>query len=504
MKQKLAAFFTNHWDAVLASIAGSLFIYYFTRHSGIGISPDSVMYQSTAENIRNHFSFRDFNNMPLVDFPLGYPSLLALASFLSGSAVLAVAPVLNALLFSAVIIMTSVIIQGMRFSSRWYKLALLSVIACSPALLEVYSMLWSETLFIFWILLFLIVARAYLAGHRSGQLWALALIASIAMVTRYAGISLLITGIAAILFDGQLARRRKIKHLLLFIGVGSFLFACNLIRNHFIAGSLTGVRETATRSLGDNIAGMAGTVASWFPFLQDHLVPALIVLGIVCCLAAYAFVFRLLQQQYFSGYETLVSCFLLVYISFMLFIASVSRFEELSSRLLAPMYIPLLITASCWLVPVIRRAFSPWRQLWIVFAVALLAAFHGHHYRLNAEAWEGIKDAGMPGYSEDSWTQSTTIAYTRQNNTSFTGPVYANANDAVYFLTGVHALPLPHKEIGREINELLGQQRFFLIWLNDGENNDLIGLDFIRRHCNVTLVQTLDDGAVYLCMPAHQ
>jgi hypothetical protein len=503
MKQKLTGFLSTHWDAILASIAGSLFIYFFTRHSGIGISPDSVVYQATAENIRSHFSFRDFNNMPLVHFPLGYPTLLALASFLSGSSVLAVAPVLNALLFSGVIIMTSVIISGYRNSSRWFKLFFLTVIACSPVLLEVYAMLWSETLFIFLVLLFIIACRAYLGGHRRGQLWAMTLVVSVAMVTRYAGICLLLTGIAAILFDGNLARRRKIKRLLVFASVGLSLFICNLVRNYFIAGSLTGVRETASRSLGDNIAGMAATISDWFPFLQGYTIPAVIVLAAIFCLALYMLGFRLLQQQYFEGYDTLISCFLLVYISFMLFVASVSRFEELSSRLLSPMYIPLLLTATSWLVPVVRRVLWPWRMVAIVSGLLIFAAFHLHQYRVNAEAWEGIKDAGMPGYTEDSWTQSPTITYVQQNHTSFTGPVYANANDGVFFLTGVHALPLPHKEISREISNLLGQQKFFLVWLNDGENTDLVGMAFIRQHSTVTLVQQLEDGAVYLCTPGN-
>jgi hypothetical protein len=154
-------------------------------------------------------------------------------------------------------------------------------------------------------------------------------------------------------------------------------------------------------------------------------------------------------------------------------------------------------------VPVTRRALRPWRMAVIICGLLLFAVFNFHQYRVNAEAWEGIKDAGMPGYTEDSWTESPTIAYVRQNHTSFTGPVYANANDGVFFLTGVHALSLPHKEIRREINSMLGQQKFFLVWLNNGENTDLVGMDFLRQHTAVTLVQELEDGAVYLCTPGN-
>jgi hypothetical protein len=287
MKQKLTGFLSTHWDAILASIAGSLFIYFFTRHSGIGISPDSVVYQATAENIRSHFSFRDFNNMPLVDFPLGYPTLLALASFLSGSSVLAVAPVLNALLFSGVIIMTSVIISGYRNSSRWFKMFFLTVIACSPVLLEVYcNALVRNPVHLPGTIIHNCLPRlswrasqGTVMGDDAGRVCCHGnpVCRHLPAADRHRRYPL----------RWQLARRRKIKRLLVFTSVGLSLFICNLIRNYLIAGSLTGVRETASRSLGDNIAGMAATIADWFPFLQGYTIPAVIVLAAIFCLALY-------------------------------------------------------------------------------------------------------------------------------------------------------------------------------------------------------------------------
>jgi hypothetical protein len=100
--------------------------------SGIGISPDSVNYESAASNIRNHFSFTDFNGRPLVDFPLGYPSFLAFISWITGVSVLHVAPVVNCFLISGVIFLTSIIIDSFQHKSKIYKIAILSLIACSP------------------------------------------------------------------------------------------------------------------------------------------------------------------------------------------------------------------------------------------------------------------------------------------------------------------------------------------------------------------------------------
>ena len=46
--------FLREIDSVIAGIAGFILIYIWTRHSGIGVSPDSIVYMSTAANIRHH------------------------------------------------------------------------------------------------------------------------------------------------------------------------------------------------------------------------------------------------------------------------------------------------------------------------------------------------------------------------------------------------------------------------------------------------------------------
>ena len=120
-----------------------------------------------------------------------------------------------------------------------------------------------------------------------------------------------------------------------------------------------------------------------------------------------------------------------------------------------------------------------------------------HHYSLNAGAWEGIKDAGIPGYTEDSWTESPAISFIKKNKPLFTYPVYSNANDAVYFLTGLHVLPLPHKEITSEINTFLQPVSFYVIWFTDGDNPDLVSFDFIKQHKKLVSTQVFTDGNIY-------
>jgi hypothetical protein len=503
MKERVISFFRLHTDALFAATAACIFIYCFTRHSGIGISPDSVMYWSTATHIREQFAFTDFNGLPLTDFPLGYPSLLALLSFLSGISVLALAPVCNAVLISTLILLSSHLLQQDGRFPQPFKALLLALLACSPALLEIYAMLWSETLFLVEGLLLLTVLHRYGKTHRSGSLLFCGLITAFAFVTRYAGISLLALGFGMLLLDPELSVRKKIKHIAVYVLLSVSLAAVNLIRNHYASGHSTGVREKALRGLSDNLQQMGSVFSGWFPFSFSNMV-AMVAVVMILLLCLFYFLNRWLQASYFWTASTLITGWFLSYAVFILGIATVSRFEDLSSRLLSPLYIPLLIIVSGALLQW-RLLFSGLtRKFFMLLLLLFYAAFHYNHYQLNAEAWEGIKDAGMPGYAEDSWQQSPAVNWLRQHKDSLPQPLYANAPDAVFFFTGLKALPLPHKDISTEHLQLLRQKNLTLVWLVDGENTDLVGLPFISKQYDTSQRRLLEGGTVYYLKPLNQ
>ena len=72
---------SNNLDSLLVALMGFFLIQIFSRHSGIGISPDSVTYLSAARHLVQGKGFISFDNLPVVDFPFGYPFFLAIISF---------------------------------------------------------------------------------------------------------------------------------------------------------------------------------------------------------------------------------------------------------------------------------------------------------------------------------------------------------------------------------------------------------------------------------------
>ncbi len=93
---------------------------------------------------------------------------------------------------------------------------LLACIVLSPALQEVYSMLWSETIFLLLLLLFTIAIKKYL--ERPGMKWLIisAVLVSLACVNTVCGIVLVGIGLFLIFFEGKLSWGKRIQHCICF------------------------------------------------------------------------------------------------------------------------------------------------------------------------------------------------------------------------------------------------------------------------------------------------
>ena len=229
-------------SALFSAIAGFCIILLFTHHGGIGVSPDSVVYTSVARNIYYHHQLEAYNHMPLVDFPVFYPVFLSVSVFVSGLVLVALGPVLNGLLFGLLIYLCGVAFRksSTTITTRW---ALYISLIISPALLDVYTMLWSETLFIVLSIVLLLLTYRYCQKTSLTVLIGMAVCAGLACITRYAGITLIATGGFIILFRLATPLRKRIGHTLLFGSVSSAFLLANLLRNAQITCTLTGVRE---------------------------------------------------------------------------------------------------------------------------------------------------------------------------------------------------------------------------------------------------------------------
>jgi len=491
--------FKKNIDSFIAAIAGFIIIFLFTRHGGIGISPDSVVYSTAAENLKANTVFKDFTGNAVVNFPILYPLFLSAVMRITSLKLFLLAPYLNAFLFAAVIYLSGNIMEQFSHKSKWFKVAVLSCIVLSPGLLEDYSMLWSETIFIFLQLLFMTLMHRYFQFHSRKVLIAAAMIASLACITRYAGITIIATGGLVILMDTKLRWRKKLVDLALFSFISPLLLVINLARNYFTTGTLTGFRERSLTPFIKNMHDTGSVFCDWLSFL--HATPPIAKgVGILIILAlVFTCVQQFMSKRRIADYIAMSAVFSLLYILFMIIMASISRFEELDSRFISPAFIPLLWCGSYWLISFPQQSKSHHKKWWTMAGLVIFLLFQYNQLRNDYETWDEVKDDGIPGYTEDDWKFSDTVQFIEADSLPFKKnyTIYSDAPDAVYFFTSRHAKYLPHKEFKNEVQEFVNDPECYLVWFTNEEDSDLLELQFIDRVKKMKLLKKFSDGAIY-------
>lgn len=145
---------------LLAAVAGAG-IARWCMSSGVGVSPDSVIYLSAADSliagdglkpIAFHYSPKVAGGEPLISFPPVYPLLLSLSSIINSDR-LSGARWLHSLLFAANIFLVGLLVYLGTARSALATLVGILLLVSSASMLEIHTMAWSEPPFVLFILL---------------------------------------------------------------------------------------------------------------------------------------------------------------------------------------------------------------------------------------------------------------------------------------------------------------------------------------------------------------
>lgn len=496
---KLSPYLKN-LDSLIAAIIGYYAIYLFTSYSGVGLSPDSIMYASTATNLQAHGSILTFNKTPLVFFPVFYPFFLGVIQFISRVDPITAGATINSCLFAAVVFTTGWILESFTSHARVYKWLILAAIILSPGLLEIYSFLWSETLFIFESLIFIIAYRHYLQTHTTKALLLAAFITAITCITRYAGITIVGTGGLMLLMDNELPIKKKIKHILIYGFVSISLLVGNLVMNRINTGLSTGTREPSITPFVDNLHYFGTVICDWAAFRTDAADPYAALITSIIFICLIGILAWKTYKRSIDHVENIVIAFAVVYGLFIVVSASISRYERINSRLIAPMFVPLLIACTSW-VPDVLRLIRNKASKYVLsgIAILLMVAFEYSAYQVDYQRYDDECDFGIPGYSDDSWNKSEFVQYLRKHQHLFKPgiPIYTDADEAVYLFTGISSTLIPHKLQTNLVQKMYAEKRFYLIWFDNLYNSELISLEDIMAHKKLVKIGSAKEGEIY-------
>jgi hypothetical protein len=487
-------------DSLIAAVLGFYAIYLFTAYSGVGISPDSIMYASTATNMQAHGTLMTFNKTPLVFFPVFYPFFLAIIQFFSRVDPITAGPVINEFLLAAVVFTSGWIMSKFITRSVIYKWLILIAIILSPGLLEIYSFLWSETLFIFEILLFIIAYWNYMKARTMGSLILVAVITAISCITRYAGITIVGTGGLLLLLDNHLTIRKKIIDILVFGFISISLLVGNLVLNSINTGLSTGTREPSITPFAKNLEYFGTVICDWGSLTKEAYPYAAAVTAIVLLALIGILLFKALKGC-INSYENIIIAFAVVYGLFIVISASISRYERINNRLIAPMFIPLLIGATSWVPDILKFVKGKAKYALAVVAIIAMLAFEYVTLQTDLQRYDDENDYGVPGYSDDSWNKSEFVVYLHKHKSMFKPdvPIYTDADEAVYLFTGMPSTLIPHKFFKNKVQDFYNHKHFYLIWFSNLYNTELLSLPEIMQHKKLIKIGHAKEGDVYLC-----
>lgn len=411
---------------------GALGVMALTWKHGPGIGPDSVSFLSAAESVAAGRGYLAYDGTPFLLWPPLLPSLVALAlplGFAPGEALRAI----NAVAFGLVVLCAGL---WLRRSTRSPRLVFLGAgaVLVSPVLVRVSTMAWTEPVFILLVLLALMALRRTLEREERTAFLAAILCSAGAVLTRYIGVAVIAAGVAAFLLWGRGGPARRAVRAAGFAAFSSLPLAAWLWRNYLVSSTLTGDR---TWSL------LTGARPPLFVSPGVGVVSA----GIALLLAA-AWVCIARQR---GGADVrplaLAGLFATFCLGGTLLLASQGASNPVDYRLLAPLYVPMVLLVSGSPERLAGGLHAPRARRVVGIAVeggvaALIAASLAVLY---VEGREMVR-RGAGGYATDEWVGSDLVAAVVR--TPPPGRIYSNAPEALSLFGGIRAAPSPSKYVG--------------------------------------------------------
>lgn len=383
----------------------SLAVVFAINHSGIGISADSIDYSNSAHYLAQvgEYLRHDYHTgLPTLQtqFPPAYPFLLSLG-IRANLTVAATGILLNALSHA---ILTVLIFNTLLWQTRNVPIALFATLwLFHPRFLLVYQWLWSEPIFI----VFLVCGLALLFHHfeagetRPHQLLMSAILFAFASLTRYAMIPFLLIGVGYVLIKHRTRLHALVYTAITLCPLGAWLLLTTLSTNALANRTLTPLAIPS-----DRLLSAIETFKSWALLSALSAEQFVAIVALIAVVVYFASRRTKLKRAQFklAGY---LFALCLVYMFFlMLAITFLDPIIPLSERILSPIF-PLIVMSLAVIIKGITDHYRIVPIAILIYTICLL------NYSLN---WISIESHGelRRGYTATHWAQSTFVNNLRQ------------------------------------------------------------------------------------------
>lgn len=529
---------TQHIVIWSLSIVFGLLLLITTFPHGAGVSADSVFYLGTAERILEGRGFtmpfdvsgrRDVvPDVPVLHWPPLFPMTVAATKWLTGLQITQAAAVLNAAAFAISLILLARLVYLVT-SHFVISICTLLAFASAPKVITVYSMAWSEPLFIVFTFFAFLILNIFLKTGYTRYLVLSAAFIALSTMTRNVGVIIYITCLLGILLlrSGTLLQRFKI--ISLFSAISLLPYAIWLLHNLLITGTMVG-RELDFHPL------RLGDIYTLLQLLSQCVFPSIIwnlsLLGkkvVIIIATLVVFIIILHQQLYvihtvgFSQYihksrsalnKNATKILLLFYgLNHIAFVYMTKMLYDSKLNIDFRMFLPAIyiffIIFSVVISSIIKNTKSNLLRVFFVsYAIAYLVTASAGAYSV----YDVLKERGYLGHFSFGWTRDLQIT-AQIRNVPDSLIVYSNLAVPLTHGSGrvLYQLPqyppdtpvsVPRVENDYEtmVYDDFKNHKALLVWSANGlwfSESTPHAPDSLIALYNLTLDTTLQDGAIY-------
>lgn len=449
------------------SIAAITYIYLQLLNTttwGAGLTSDSINYIKYAKSISKNHNFSALGN----HWPPFYSITLAICSFF-GDNILHSAKLFQAILLVVNTVLFGSVIYAVTEKSKIATLVGILIITSSQMWLEIHGMVWSEPLFLFFALTGLFSLAAYLKNENNRLLLLLAAISiGLAVVTRYAGVSLVMTGCFCLILLAKESWAKRIINSILFflVSISPLIIWMIISHSHGNSGSTFSLHynEIPLKSF------QKGTREILFWFLLPGIKPLLLLIpffGISTLWGISALLNRLKPK---NSMVEICLVFAIIYLAFILFSKSFVYADiPFDRRILAPAYYCIFLA----LILLAHRYFTFERlKLVGITLMIYLITIAFFQLRVQNRYVEFAKD-GID-FANKSWVESDVIAWLNANKIDTV--VYTNGPGPLSLYTDVKSRMIPRhtststrepnkniiKDINAMVNDMIKREGYLI------------------------------------------
>lgn len=470
---------------ILFCIIPFLLLSLITHRYGIGVSPDSTHFLSTALNFNQEFDFKSSITsweqssekayQPL--WPPLYPLILS---------VLFILPLdqnflltfINSILLCISLLLTEQIVSEIFGKRKALNYFILFFTVYSLPLLYVYSFVWTEVLFIPLFLSTILIFIRLKKSYDDKKFILLCCCIIFLGLTRYIGFVFFLLPLQILIINRRNKAFSISKPLIIYIIsilIPGFLFFLNLT----LTGYFTGERIPADVGIAGQFIGVGTSVSKlFFPVSFGDLI--LYAGSILLIIIVTKLVF--LKNKIFNS----VLIIIIIYLVSLSVISAKIKIDSPGIRLLSPVYIPLfiLLSISLWSI---KRVFF---RIMILIMLCIMLVYKPSKFILNSYS------DGPGEYSTKRWAESETIEYL--SNIAGNPPILSNYADAINYFTkySTKQIPASSSELD-EFIKIYRNKKFILCWLKSDYDRTEIKPEVLTAKLNVTSEFNFNDGSVY-------